>query len=222
MRGEAERELNLTQKEFYDTVCALRNKGFYITIHRNRFDPQSTIYELKSEDDRAADEKRPHYSLSKNKRLWGIWRNMRERCNRQGHKSYADYGGRGIRVCEEWEEAFQTFAEWAYETGYDDDAPYMKCTLDRIDPNGNYEPSNCRWISMKEQCNNRRNNHLLTCNGVTKTVAEWSDSTRIPRDTIVRRLKMGWSVEKALNTPVKKQKNNRANIWSAPLVRTNA
>ena len=88
-------------------------------------------------------------------RLYGIWSSMRSRCNRKSSKSYSDYGGRGIRVCDEWND-YSAFRTWAYENGYDKDAPQWKCTLDRIDTNGNYEPNNCRWVSESVQMFNRR------------------------------------------------------------------
>lgn len=213
--GVAESELGLPRKTFYDTIHRLRAKGFYILIHRNRFDMQLTTYALGTDEDRPSDNEKPHYSYTDNRRLWEIWKHMRERCNSPHHKSYEFYGGRNIKVCDEWEQAFEPFAEWAYANGYDENAPFMGCTIDRIDPNGNYEPSNCRWVTMKTQCNNRRNNKLITLNGVTKTLSAWADETLIPSDTISRRLKLGWSVEKALGTPVKKQKNNRCDAWIA-------
>jgi len=89
-------------------------------------------------------------------RLYRVWKAMRQRCYLQSGKYYSDYGGRGIRVCCEWND-YETFRQWAYSSGYDPDAQRGKCTLDRIDVDGNYEPSNCRWVDMKVQANNRRN-----------------------------------------------------------------
>ena len=128
-------------------------------------------------------------------RLYRIWQSMKARCNIKTIPAYENYGGRGITVCQEWENDFQVFYDWAMANGYADNL-----SIDRKDVNGNYEPSNCKWATRKEQQNNRRNNHLLTYNGVTKTASEWAESVGISADTILRRVKDGWNVERAITT----------------------
>lgn len=105
-----------------------------------------------------------------NKRLSSIWYSMINRCYLETHKQYHNYGGRGIAVCNEWrsQAGFEAFVEWAKANGYND-----HLTLDRIDVNGCYCPDNCRWISHKQQQNNRTNNRYVEHNGETKTLTEW-------------------------------------------------
>ena len=91
-----------------------------------------------------------------NDRLYEVWGSMKKRCNNPNDKSYKNYGGRGIKVCKEWNENYLSFKKWAYKNGYDENAPHGECTIDRINVNGNYEPNNCRWISNAEQQKNKR------------------------------------------------------------------
>lgn len=95
------------------------------------------------------------HGMSKD-RLYTVWSSMKQRCGNPNAHEYENYGGRGISVCDEWSSSFEAFCEWAYSHGYDPNAPRGKCTIDRIDVNGNYEPSNCRFVDMKVQCRNRR------------------------------------------------------------------
>ena len=137
-------------------------------------------------------------------RLYGVWCNMKNRCYNEKVKCYPRYGGRGIRVCDEWLHDFKAFYDWAIETGYDETAPYMQCTLDRIDVNGNYEPSNCRWVDVFTQANNKSNNTFLEFNGKRKTISEWGKEIGINGSTISKRLRDGWSIEEALTKKIQK------------------
>ena len=92
----------------------------------------------------------------RNERLYRVYHGMKARCYNKNNRTYKWYGALGVRVCDEWLNDFNTFAKWAIENGYDKTAPRGQCTLDRIDPSGNYEPSNCRWISIAEQQSNKR------------------------------------------------------------------
>lgn len=121
---------------------------------------------------------------------------------------FKDYGGRGIMVCEEWLHDFQAFYDWAMASGYEEGL-----TLDRIDNNKGYSPDNCRWVTIKEQSNNRRSNTHLVFRGERKTVSQWADDTGISKETLYKRLSFGWDVEKALTTPTRKHigKNRKEN-----------
>lgn len=132
-------------------------------------------------------------------RLYKIWGGMKTRCHNSNSPKYKDYGGRGIAVCQEWRDNFDTFRDWATTNGYAEDL-----SLDRINVDGNYEPDNCRWSDMKTQARNKRNNRYITLNGETLTIATWAERTGIKAITIRSRLNSGWSVEKTLTTPVKK------------------
>ena len=128
-------------------------------------------------------------------RLDNIYKAMISRCYHMTNNRYERYGARGVCVCDAWLNDKTTFFEWAFSNGYSKDL-----TIDRIDVNGNYEPSNCRWVTTKEQANNRTNNRIVEYNGKYHTLGEWSEITGIKLTTIWARLKNGWDIEKALTT----------------------
>lgn len=137
-------------------------------------------------------------------RLHRIWSNMKFRCNNANDDRYDDYGGRGIAVCKEWQESFEVFCKWALKNGYD-----KNLTLDRIDVNGNYEPSNCRWITMFDQMGNMRKNVHITYKGETKHLSEWCRILNVRHSTIAYRLKNGYSVEEAFEIPIGNYKSRK-------------
>lgn len=108
-------------------------------------------------------------------RLHHIWSDMLTRCGNPRSKAYPHYGGRGISVCKEWAASYQTFKDWAYSNGYEDNAPYGECTIDRIDVNGDYSPKNCRFVPMKEQGRNMTTNRNITIGGDTRCISEWAN-----------------------------------------------
>lgn len=134
-------------------------------------------------------------------RLYEIWLGMKKRCNNKNCKAFNNYGGRGIKVCKEWEYDFKKFYDWSMTNGYED-----KLSIDRIDNNGNYSPNNCRWSNRVVQANNKRNNIKITFNNKTLTTAMWSRETNLNQSTITNRIKRGWDIEKALTTPTRVNK----------------
>ena len=115
-----------------------------------------------------------------NKRLYSIYKAMIGRCTDPNEKRYKNYGGRGVKVCDEWLNGYDNFAEWAYSSGYDDSAKHGACTLDRIDTNGDYCPSNCRWVSNLRQQNNRTTNRLVEYDGKVQSIADWARELNLP------------------------------------------
>lgn len=124
-------------------------------------------------------------------RLYHLWLGMRKRCNDPNDRRYVDYGGRGIKVCSEWDNSYEAYREWALSNGYDESLPWTKCSIDRIDNDKGYSPDNCRWVDVKQQANNKRNNIRIEHNGVTKTVAEWGEELGIKPQTIWARYRKG-------------------------------
>ncbi len=122
---------------------------------------------------------------------------MIDRCTNKNVRNYKDYGGRGISICNRW---------LSFENFYKDMGPKPKksMSIDRIDNNGNYESSNCRWATQKEQCNNKRGNNIINYNGKTQTMTQWAEEIGIKLPTLHKRItKYGWSIKKAIETPTK-------------------
>ena len=128
-----------------------------------------------------------------NTRLYRIWKDMKTRCLNPNHDGYERYGGRGITICAEWL-SFEKFYEWAIENGYNDNL-----TIDRINNELGYEPTNCRWETMETQANNRRSNINIEIGGILHTVAEWSKKTGMRYDDIYRQFKAGKNLDYLLD-----------------------
>lgn len=157
---------------------------FFREVHRN----------LKTTHSMSIDEN------GKTPRLYSIWRNMKQRCNNPNASKYEIYGGRGIKVCGEWNK-FELFMQWSISNGYKDNL-----TLDRCDRDKGYCPDNCRWVTYSKQNLNKRDNRYITYHGETKTLHEWSQQIGINYSTLKARIvDYGWTVEKALNTPVRRK-----------------
>jgi hypothetical protein len=121
---------------------------------------------------------------------------MRKRCEKENAVNYYRYGGDGISVCAEWK-TYEAFSAWAHANGYSEEL-----TLDRIDGTKGYSPDNCRWATYEEQAHNTRSNRRISYNGEELTMSEWAKRFGLNTTTLFARLKRGWSVEKALTTPV--------------------
>ena len=125
--------------------------------------------------------------MSKETPIHMAWRSMRERCTNKLHKHWGHYGGRGISICKRWE----TFENFANDMG---ERPSLKHSLDRFpNPDGNYEPSNCRWATSKQQNNNRTNNRLIRIQGILRTMAEWCEVSGVNTRTASSRIRDGWN-----------------------------
>lgn len=121
-----------------------------------------------------------------NEPLYRVWTSMKNRCNSSTNQWYSAYGGKGVSVYQEWQEDFLVFRDWAIKNGYK-----KGLTLDRIDVNGNYEPNNCRWITIQEQQYNKTTNVYIEINGVSKTLTEWCKKYKTPLSTAKGRIKRG-------------------------------
>ncbi len=137
------------------------------------------------------------HGCSKSK-LFFIWDGMIRRCHNPKHKSFPGYGGRGIAVCESWRQSFSVFKAWSIAAGYTEGL-----SIDRIDNDGGYQPSNCRWADVETQQNNKSTNIVLSAFGECKTVAQWARDSRcrVQRCTLLVRHHLGWPDEFAISKP---------------------
>lgn len=132
------------------------------------------------------------HGKSKSK-LIGVHNGIKQRCLNPNNRSYGNYGARGITICDDWLD-FKTFAEWAYSSGYEEGL-----TIERIDVNGNYEPSNCTWLTASEQSDNKQNTIRLEYKGKTQTLNQWAKEIGVSRTTLDARLRQGFPIEKVLS-----------------------
>lgn len=116
-------------------------------------------------------------------RIYHIWLDLRQRCNNPKNHAYSNYGGRGIKVCEEWNNSFTSFLSWSEKNGYNN-----TLSIDRIDVDSDYSPDNCRWVNRKIQNINKRNNRRITYKGRTKTMKEWAEQYNMNYDKLRYRL----------------------------------
>lgn len=135
-------------------------------------------------------------------RLYSIRKGMLERCYNPNNNHYKDYGGKGVKMCEEWKESYLSFKNWALNSGYEDGL-----TIDRIDGDGDYCPENCRWASAITQANNKKNIPKYEYQGEIHSISEWSRILNVSRGLLKDRItKLNWDIEKAFTTPPKKRK----------------
>jgi hypothetical protein len=131
-------------------------------------------------------------------RAYHIWRGMMQRCYDNNHKAYKNYGGRGISVCERW----HTFSLFYIDMG----EPPLPFSIDRVNNDGNYDISNCRWATKQEQACNTRINHLITHNGITRCASQWAEEFGINRSTLETRIRNGWPEEQWFIPPTRSYK----------------
>lgn len=134
--------------------------------------------------------------------IYKVWKNMKRRCYSKTNKRYANYGGKGVVICEAWLNDFRAFYDWAMANGYRRDL-----SIDRIDVNGNYCPENCRWATAKEQANNTTRNHYITYKGEINTAKQWSEKLNMTYATFQHRIQRGWTMERIANTPIRRSVN---------------
>lgn len=137
--------------------------------------------------------------------LYNIWGKMKSRCNNHKSKDYYMYGGRGVKVCPEWEHDFKAFYDWAMMSGWKRGLEIDKDYIPKKEGREAliYSPENCCFLTQKQNCNYRRNNHFICFDGKEMNLRQWEDELKLPYGILIQRIgKLGWTIEKALTTPV--------------------
>jgi len=180
-------------KPIYNCLCDCGNKVIVYNYNlKNNHTTSCGCHQKRV----ASKKNRTHYLTGSTE--YRTWANMKNRCYNTRSKRFNDWGGRGIKVCDRWIDSFENFLE---DMGK---KPTPQHSIDRIDNNGNYTPSNCKWSTTIEQSNNKNNNVVLEYKGRKLTISEWSRVTKITDKVLYSRISKGWNVEKTLTTPIKK------------------
>lgn len=137
-----------------------------------------------------------------NERLFNVWRCMIKRCYDVNHTAYHRYGGRGIRICDEWLNNYEAFRDFMLANGYPEDAGPYEYSIDRINNDGNYEPSNCRVVTASIQSLNKSNNHRISFKGEEMTITEAAKKCNLTNQQVFNRLNKGWTMKRALTQPL--------------------
>ena len=150
---------------------------------------------------------RATHNLSQS-RLYRVWGSIVQRCKNSNNSRFSSYGGRGITICVEWRDSFESFYYWAIDNGYEEGL-----TIDRIDNDGSYSPDNCRWITWNAQRLNTRHSFIISYRGKTQTLTEWAAELGIEYHVLYMLLKyLNWSAEEAFSTPAGKRHKLRGGI----------
>lgn len=182
---------------YYNCICNLCGKEF-VTRKSGLMNGHTTSCGCVRENWMRSGVANKKHGLSKDRAYW-VWTKIKARCYNPNSREYKNYGGRGIKMCDEWLDP-ENFIKWAYANGYDKDAPKGQCTLDRIEVDGDYEPSNCRFITNQEQQNNKRTCNYIEYNGETHSVADWARILNVPYPSLQGALiRRGKSIEEFLS-----------------------